>query len=121
MARNSLKVSADGSVIILGVGRRPMTTSYAYANPYYNGFSAWSSFVRQYNPIFLYLYIAALFHGIHLATQPAFKLYNTFKTVEGIVVVGKHLGIEEDVPVSNIPNWGNATFDGESAFIFTYP
>ena len=30
LARNSLKVSADGSVIILGVGRRPMTTSNAY-------------------------------------------------------------------------------------------
>lgn len=124
LARNSLKVSADGSVIILGVGRRPMTTSNAYLNmpnPYYNGFSAWSSFVRQYNPDFSLPLYSSIIRGTWdtLATQPALnvELYNTFKTVEGIVVVGKHLGIEEDVPVSNIPNWGNATFDGESAFI----
>jgi len=124
LARNSVKVSADGSVIILGIARRPMTTSNAYMdmpNPYYNGFSAWSSFVRQYNSDFSLPLYSSIVRGRWdtLAAQPALnvELYNAFKTAEGLVIVGKHLGIEDDVPVSNMPNWGRATFDGESAFI----
>ncbi|MEL6628048.1 MAG: T9SS type A sorting domain-containing protein [Bacteroidota bacterium] len=121
---NSVKVSADGSVIILGVGRRPMTTRNAYfkmPNPYYNGLSAWSSFVRQYNSDYSLPLYSSIMRGSWdtLTTEPPLnvELYNAFKTVDGIVIVGKHLGIENDVPVSQIPSWGKATFDGASAFI----
>ncbi|MEM1323226.1 MAG: T9SS type A sorting domain-containing protein [Bacteroidota bacterium] len=124
LVRNAIKVSADGSVIVLGVGRRPMTTRNAYLkmpNPYYGGFSAWSSFVRQYNADFSLPLYSSIIRGTWdtLAAQPPLnvELYNSFKTEEGIVIVGKHLGTEGEVPVDNVPNWGRATFDGESAYL----
>ncbi|MEO0473705.1 MAG: T9SS type A sorting domain-containing protein, partial [Bacteroidota bacterium] len=124
LVQNAMKVSADGSVIVLGVARRPMTTSNAFLNmpnPYYPGLSAWSSFVRQYNSDFSLPLYSSIVRGTWdtLTAQPPLnvELYNAFKTVNGIVVVGKHLGTENDVPVANVPNWGKATFDDESAFI----
>ncbi len=124
LVRNSIKVTADGSVIVLGVARRPMTTSNAYfnmPNPYYNGYSAWSSFVRQYNSNFSLPQYSSIVRGTWdtLTAQPPLnvELYNSFKTKKGIIVVGKHLGMENDVPVINVPSWGKEVFEAESALV----
>ncbi len=124
LRQNSLTVTADGSVVVLGVARRPMTTRNAFfnmPNPYYNGRSAWSSFVRQYNGDFSLPQYSSILRGTWdtLTAEPPLnvELYNSFKTTEGIVVVGKHLGTGNDIPTANPPSWGNTLFAGESALI----
>lgn len=124
LVKNTVKVTADGSVLILGYGRRPMTTSNAFQqmpNPYFDGRSAWSYFVRQYEADFSIPVYSSIVRGVWdtLTTEPPLnvELNNAFKTREGIVVVGKHLGTEGEVPVSNIPDWGKSSFSNESAFI----
>lgn len=124
LVHNSLKTTADGSVIILGVARRPMTTRNAYLkmpNPYYAGYSAWSAFVRQYNDDFSLPQYSSIVRGQWdtLTAQPPLnlRLYNAFKATEGIVVVGQHLGIEGEVPVANVPSWAEANYAGESGFV----
>jgi len=42
---------------------------------------------------------------------------NAFKTVEGILVVGRHDGTGNDIPVLNTPSWGQSSFSGQSAVI----
>ncbi|MEM9921424.1 MAG: T9SS type A sorting domain-containing protein [Bacteroidota bacterium] len=124
LVQNTVKTTADGSVIVLGIARRPMTTRNAYLkmpNPYYNGRSAWSYFVRQYNPDFSLPQYSSILRGSWdtLNTEPPsnVKLYNAFKTSDGILIVGKHLGIGNDIPVARVPSWGNASFAGESALV----
>jgi hypothetical protein len=45
------------------------------------------------------------------------KLYGVFKNANSLLVVGKHTGTGNAMPVSNVPAWGNATFNGESAVL----
>ncbi len=124
MVQNTLKVTTDGSVLVIGLARRPMTTSNAYLsmpNPYYEGYSAWSSFVRQYNADFSVPQYSSIIRGVWdtLATEPPYNvnLYNVFKTEQGILVVGKHDGTGENMPTANVPEWGSSSAEGESAVI----
>ncbi len=124
LVQNSVKTTANGSVIILGRARRPMTTTNAFQempNPYYNGFSAWSAFLRQYNADFSLPEYSSIVRGTWdtLNAQPDLniELHNAFKTADGILVVGKHLGMDNDIMTSNIPSWGTSNYNGESAFI----
>jgi hypothetical protein len=45
------------------------------------------------------------------------RLYGIFKTEHGIIAVGKHTGVANDMPVSGVPSWGNSTFNNESAVV----
>ncbi|MEM1214217.1 MAG: T9SS type A sorting domain-containing protein [Bacteroidota bacterium] len=124
LVQNTLKVTADGSVIVLGSGRRPFTTNTAHQqspSPYGEGRSAWSCFVRQYAADFTLPVYSSILRGAWdtLSTEPPLnvEVNNVFKTADGLVVVGQHLGTENDLPVANIPAWGTATYQGESAFV----
>lgn len=124
LQKNVLKVTADGSVIVVGIGRRTMTTANAYQKmpqPAYGGTSTWNYFVRTYNAdLSLPKYSSLVVGQWDTLTQQLSvntELMNVFKLEKGLVVVGKHTGENNDVPISDVSTWGNATYNGESALI----
>ncbi|MEM8906660.1 MAG: T9SS type A sorting domain-containing protein [Bacteroidota bacterium] len=124
LQRNALKVTANGSVIILGQGRRTLTTSNAHQKmpkPGTGQNSAWNAFVRQYQAdLTLPLYSSLVVGEWDPLTQQPPKnttLYNAFKVRNGILIVGQHDGTAADVPVVNPPAWGKSEYHGASALI----
>lgn len=129
MAKNGLKVSSDGSVCVTAVGRRTITTSNAHqkmVKPFYGGMSAWNSFARVYAPDFSVPKYSSLIVGqwdtLTQAGGANTEIYGIWKTAEGVVVVGRQISdngnaIGEDIPVANVPTWGEPTPLNESAII----
>ncbi len=124
LGKNMMKVTADGSVVVLGKGRRTITTANAYQKMIRQtgtGNSCWNDFVRLYTPTFEKpLYSSILVGQWDTITQQGgdnVRLYGMFKTADGIIVVGKHVGTGNNMPVSGVPAWGNNTFNGESAVV----
>lgn len=124
LAKNMLKVTADGSVVVLGKGRRTITTANAFqkmvkeAN---GGQSCWNDFIRQYTPsLDKPLYSTLLVGQWDTITQTGgdnVRLNGMFKTSTGIIAVGKHTGVPNEMPVSAVPSWGTNTFNNESAVV----
>jgi hypothetical protein len=124
LGKNMLKVTADGSVLVLGKGRRTITTANAYQKMIRqtgSGNSCWNDFVRQYTPTLSKpLYSSLLVGQWDTVTQTGgdnVRLYGMFKTSDGIIVVGKHTGVGNDMPISAIPSWGDSTFSNETAIV----
>lgn len=124
LGKNRMKVSADGSVIVLGKGRRTITTANAYQKmnrPNGSGVSSWNDFVRVYkSDLSIPLYSSILtgqWDTIVGTGGDNINLLGAFKTDSGVVVVGFHEGTGSDMPTSNIPSWGNSTFNSESAVL----
>lgn len=122
--KNCLKVTADGSVLMLGVGRRTMTTSNAHqqmVKPGNGGASCWNEFVRVYTPDLGDLRYSSLIVGQwDTLTQSGgdnVRLYGSFKTRSGVLVVGMHTGSGNEIPVASVPGWGNSSSAGESAVL----
>lgn len=114
---NSMKVTSDGSVLVLGKGRRTMTTSDAYQSmplPNSSLKSCWNSFVRLYNPVLSFpLYSSLLVGNWDTSTGSGgdnVNLNGSFKTDDGIIVVGNHTGINGQLPTSDIPSWGRNSY-----------
>jgi hypothetical protein len=127
MAKNMLKTTADGSVLVLGIGRRTITTANAYqkmVKPANGGLSAWNNFVRMYSPTLSKpLYSSLVVGQWDTLTQQGggnVNLYGSWKTATGIVAVGKHTGSGNELPVVNVPAWGNAHYSNESAVLVHY-
>ena len=124
LAKNMLKVTADGSVVVLGKGRRTITTANAYqkmvkeAN---GGQSCWNDFIRQYtSTLDKPLYSSLVVGQWDTVTQTGgdnVRLNGMFKTSTGIIAVGKHTGVPNEMPVSAVPSWGTNTFNNESAVV----
>jgi hypothetical protein len=133
LAKNNLKVSSNGDVCILGVGRRTITTANAYqkmVKPQFGGHSAWNSFVRVYDselsiPKYSSL-VVGVWDTISQAGGSNTELFGLFKTVNGVIAVGRHTADTSNVatgnnlPVINVTPWGNATAQGESAILIYY-
>ncbi|TCN59585.1 T9SS C-terminal target domain-containing protein [Flavobacterium circumlabens] len=123
MSPNTLKVAADGSVIVLAKGRRTITTANAYQKMIKpsQGASAWNSFVRVYSPDLSKPLYSSLIVGQWNTSTGAegdnVQLCGAFKTADGIVVVGQHTGTGGQIPVSNVPAWGNNLYNGQSAIL----
>ncbi len=124
LGKNMLKVTADGSVVVLGKGRRTITTANAYQKmilPSEAGNSCWNDFVRQYTPTLSKpLYSSLLVGQWNPETEQGgnnVRLHGMYKTASGIVVVGMHTGEPNDMPVNNVPAWGSSTFNNESAVV----
>jgi hypothetical protein len=122
--KNRLKVTADGSVLMLGVGRRTITTSNAHQQmvlPGNGGASCWNEFVRVYTPDLGDLRYSSLIVGqwdtLTQAGGDNVRLYGSFKTRNGVLVVGMHTGAGNEIPVANVPAWGTNTYAGESAVL----
>jgi len=134
MARNSIKATSTGDVVVIAQGRRTITTANAYqkmVKPYYGGSSAWNSFVRVYEDDFSKpLYSSLVVGEWDTLTQVGggnVELFGTYKTTTGVIAVGKHTADASGVangypiPVINVPSWGNNLPQSESAVLVYYP
>ncbi|MBK7084987.1 MAG: hypothetical protein IPH53_10090 [Flavobacteriales bacterium] len=126
LGKNNLKVTADGSVLALGKGRRTITTANAYqkmVKPANGGLSTWNDFVRVYTPDLSNLKYSSLLVGqwdtLTQAGGDNVKLLGSFKTKSGVIVVGRHTATGAEMPVSAVPAWGTSTFNNGRA-VFAY-
>ncbi|MDX1913473.1 MAG: T9SS type A sorting domain-containing protein [Saprospiraceae bacterium] len=124
LAKNAIKSTSDGSVAVLGVGRRTITTANAFqkmVKPGHGGQSCWNAFTRVYSPSLEKPLYSSLFVGQwDTLTQTGgdnVTLYGLWKTAKGIVVVGKHKGSGAEIPLANVPDWGGGNYQGESAVL----
>lgn len=133
MAKNALKVSSNGDVCVMAVGRRTITTANAYqkmVKPYYGGLSCWNSFVRVYDTDFQAPKYSSLVVGawdtLTQAGGSNTDLYGMYKTAEGVICVGRQtadtagLAIGNNIPVTNVTPWGSASPQNESAILVYY-
>jgi hypothetical protein len=124
LIRNTIKTTSDGSILILGTGRRTMTTQNAYQKmprPNEGGQSRWNDFVRLYSPTLenpLYSSIVVGGWDTLDANYPKnVSLHNSFKTAKGILVVGQHTGEDGELISSEVPDWASNQSNGQSAII----
>ena len=133
IAKNNLKVSSNGDVCVLAVGRRTITTANAYqkmVKPYYSGLSCWNSFVRVYDTDFQVPKYSSLVVGawdtLTQAGGSNTDLYGVYKTALGVVCVGRQnadtdgVAIGNNIPVTNVLPWGQSTPGNESAILVYY-
>jgi hypothetical protein len=133
ITKNNLKISSNGDVCMLGVGRRTITTKNAYqkmVKPYWGGKSCWNSFVRMYDKEFHVPKYSSLVVGqwdtLSQAGGDNTELFGLYKTSKGIVAVGRHKADNADMPVGNtvpinaVPAWGVALPNNESALLVYY-
>jgi len=123
LRKNMLKVTADGSVVVLGVGRRTITTANAWQKMIKQGegSSTWNQFVRVYTPTLskpLYSSIAAgQWNQANGSGGDNVELMGVYKTAEGVVAVGFHEGSGGEIPTTGVPTWGNSSYSGQSAVL----
>ncbi|MEX1189970.1 MAG: T9SS type A sorting domain-containing protein [Bacteroidia bacterium] len=133
MTKNNLKVSSNGDVCVLAVGRRTITTANAYqkmVKPNNGGLSSWNSFVRVYDTQFNAPKYSSLIVGawdtLTQAGGDNTEMFGVYKTNEGVICVGRQKAdlngtpIGNNIPVSNVTLWGNATPQNESAILVYY-
>ena len=132
MAKNALKVSSNGDVCVLAVGRRTITTANAYQKMIKpaDGVSSWNEFVRVYDSNFTAPKYSSLIGGtwdpVTGVGADNTDLFGVCKTSEGVVVVGRHvagttnIASGNSIPVANTLPWGNAIPDNESAILVYY-
>jgi hypothetical protein len=133
LARNNMKVTSNGDVVVIAVGRRTITTSNAYqkmVKPFYGGQSAWNSFVRVYDEQFHVPKYSSLVVGVwDTLTQAGgdnTELFGVYKTASGVISVGRQkadasgIPIGNNIPVANVTPWGASTPSNESALLVYY-
>lgn len=133
IAKNNTKISSSGDVCVVAVGRRTITTANAYqkmVKPFYGGQSCWNSFVRVYDTQLHAPKYSSLVVGVwDTLTQAGggnTELYGLYKTSQGVVAVGHHTadagGVPNgnNIPVINVPSWGNSTPQNQSAILVYY-
>lgn len=133
IAKNNMKLSSNGDVCILGVGRRTITTKNAYQKmikPYWGGKSCWNSFVRMYNHRLEYPKYSSLVVGMwDTLTQAGgdnTELFGLYKTSKGIIAVGRqkadasNIALGNNLPTINTPSWGSNLPSGETALLVYY-
>jgi hypothetical protein len=128
IVNNTTKVTSDGSVLVLGKGRRTITTANAYQKmpiPSTGLKSCWNRFVRLYkNDLTVPLYSSLLVGAWDTANETGgdnVRLNGVFKTSNGIIAVGHHTGSGNELPLSNVPTWGRNNFNsGVSTSVFAY-
>ena len=135
LARCAVKATADGSVAIIAVGRRTITTANAYQQmplPSTGLTGTWNSFVRVYEPDLSQPKYSSLVVGDWDTGDGSgggnTDLYGQWKTGQGVIAVGRHqeegstgLAKGDPIPVSNVPAWGQASPENESGLIVFYP
>jgi len=133
IAKNNMKVTSGGDVVVIAVGRRTITTANAYqkmVKPFYGGLSAWNSFVRVYDNQFHVPKYSSLVVGVwDTLTQAGggnTELYGVYKTANGVICVGRQNAdssgnaLGNNIPVVNVTPWGTSTPQNESAILVYY-
>lgn len=136
LAPNNMKVTMNGSVCVIGTGRRTITTRNAYQKmvlPGNGGLSSWNNFVRVYDAELNHPVYSSLVVGQwDTLTQQGggnTDLFGVFKMENGVVAVGRQdedpnnpgQAKGNDIPTVNVPQWGSAVPAGESAILVYYP
>jgi hypothetical protein len=133
LAKNNMKVTSDGDVCVIAIGRRTITTANAYqkmVKPDDGGMSCWNSFVRVYDAQFH----APLYSSLVVGTWDTLtqaggdntELFGVYKTSQGVICVGRQkaddngLPAGNNLPVVNVPAWGSETPQNESAILVYY-
>lgn len=132
IAKNNIKVSSTGDVLIAGQGRRTMTTLNAWQQmplPQSTLAGCWNAFVRMYSSDLSHPKYSSLVVGQwDTQTQEGgdnIRIYGVYKTHLGVLAVGRHLSddngqaLGNPMPTANVPSWGVSNPDGESA-VFLY-
>ena len=123
LRKNMVKVTTDGSVVVLGTGRRTITTANAWQKmiKQSEGSSTWNQFVRVYTPTLSNLRYSSIAAGQWDHTTGAggdnVELMGVWKVADGVVAVGYHEGSGGEIPVTSIPAWGNSNYNGQSAVL----
>ncbi len=124
LTKNTVKATADGSVAVIGVGRRVMTTKNAFQKmplPTSSLKGAWSAFVRVYQPdLNAPLYSSLVTGQWDTATGAGgdnTEILGFWKVKDGIVAVGKTKGTGSDMPTQNIPTYGSSKPTGQDAIL----
>jgi hypothetical protein len=133
LAKNNMKITSSGDVVIAGVGRRTLTTANAYQqmlSPYSSGQGAWNSFVRVYNnELNLPKYSSLVVGEWDTLTQAGggnTELFGVYKTSQGVICVGRQIAdtsdiaMGNDIPVNAVPAWGSSVSSNESAILVYY-
>ncbi|MFP4054852.1 MAG: hypothetical protein ACLFV7_13400, partial [Phycisphaerae bacterium] len=129
---HGLAIDAKGNVYVSAKGRRVITTSNAYQqmpSPLKKGTRGqWSDFVRVYTPGLTTLRYSSLLHGkwdwdTGKGGSPV-DLGVVVPVEDGLVVVGTaDVGKDsdkpegDDMPVSNVPDWGQPTRHGRAGVV----
>jgi hypothetical protein len=119
LRKNGLKVAANGHVLVLGKGRRTLTTANAYQKmplPTSTEKGTWNDFVRLYTPDLSKPLYSSLVTGNWDKTTGSggdnIELAGAVKINTGVVVVGTHkasAGVSMGNPLATIapPTWGH--------------
>ena len=131
--KNMLKISSNGNVCMLGVGRRTITTADAFqkmVKPANGGKSCWNAFVRVYNDDLSLPKYSSLVVGVWDTLTEAgggnTELYGLYKTGTGVIAVGRQTadnnGVPNgnNIPVNNVLPWGAAIPQNETAILVYY-
>lgn len=124
-----ISVANNGSVVIIGNGRRTITTVDAHQKmpkPGTGSVSAWNQFIRVYRPDLSAPVYSTLLTGAW-DTLSGIGGSNTqilaaIPFSNGVFAVGYHetdpatgVARQNAIPTANIPSWGNGSPNGESA------
>ncbi len=133
IAKNNMKVSSNGDVCLLGVGRRTITTKNAYqkmVKPYNGGLSCWNNFVRVYDENFhVPLYSSLIVGQWDTLTQAGgdnTEMFGLYKTGHGVICVGRQKASESgvalgnDIPTINATSWASQSPQNETAILVYY-
>ncbi len=125
--KNTIKTTADGSVCVIAVGRRTMTTANAFQKmplPSTGLTGTWNNFVRVYKPDFSVPLYSSLVVGQWNQTTGVggdnITLFGVWKTRNGVVVVGRATSGGNAMPTTNVPSWGSASENGAQSAVFAY-
>ena len=125
--KNATKITANGSVCVIGIGRRTMTTANAFQKmplPTATEKGSWNNFVRVYPPDFKQPLYSSLLVGEWDKTTGKggdnTEIYGIWKTAKGVIAVGCENTGGNAIPTSNIPNWGVSKPNGSKSAIFAY-
>lgn len=124
IGKNRMKVSADGSVLVTGTGRRTITTANAYqkmVKPGNGGLSCWNEFVRLYSADLSTLVYSSLLVGawdtLTQAGGDNVDVMGAIKTDSAIIVTGLHKGQGNELPLTNVAPWGQSQYSAQSAVL----
>ncbi|WP_052733080.1 T9SS type A sorting domain-containing protein [Hymenobacter terrenus] len=128
----AMRVGPDGSVAIIGKGRRTITTAGAYQKMVRagtgpgTGVGSWTRFVRVYEPNLSTVRYSSVLAGTWSASTSGDNttLEGLLPEADRVLVVGLHqesatpgVAAGNPVPTTAVPAWGSAAPSGQSALL----
>lgn len=119
-----MHVATDGSVCVLGTGRRTFTTANAMQrmpHPRSSGVGSWNMFCRVYSPDLSEVKFSSTLTGrwdtLSGTGGNNTTLRGLFATDNGVIVTGTHAATGNLMPVASPAPWGDTTLNGAKALV----